>query len=300
MIPPTTHARDVEAPIPFSQQVSGIQRSWKAEAKALGRLATAVGPLTKPALDEDLAKLEEALAKVGKKVQAIPEVEKRGRAFLKEVEAEIERRRAYMRDNLARELRDSCVEAGLEMKVLRKEEPVEVRIPPFAVVIDRTKGKAEIRFARHPLASCAAEADAIVETHRKLVEDMKKGFDAARFFEACHTAWLAARASGQEGIGDRVEIRDFLPYLALQFQPRAFRVEPTQKNFRGYSRGLFAFDLLQLRNAGGLSRGDLRLNLGVATGTSATKKNRALFVENEHGDGEYKLTVFFTRKDGSR
>ena len=42
------------------------------------------------------------------------------------------------------------------------------------------------------------------------------------------------------------------------------------------------------------------MNLGVATGTTATKRNRALFLEDEHGDGEFKLTVFFTRAEARR
>ena len=41
------------------------------------------------------------------------------------------------------------------------------------------------------------------------------------------------------------------------------------------------------------------MNLGVATGTSATQKQRVLFVEDEEGEGEFKLTVFFTRAEES-
>ena len=115
--------------------------------------------------------------------------------------------------------------------------------------------------------------------------------------DACLRAWRAARGAGGSGAGDRVELLDFLPYFVLQRQSPAFKAEPTERNFRGYSRARFAFDVLRLRNEGGLSREGWRMNLGVATGTTATKKNRALFFENEHGDGEFKLTVFFTRAE---
>jgi hypothetical protein len=105
--------------------------------------------------------------------------------------------------------------------------------------------------------------------------------------------------AGSAGAGERVEITDFLPYLALQLQSAAFRVEPSANNYRGYSRARFAFDLMRLRDELGLSRDGWRLNLGVATGTTATKKNRALFCEDAFGDGEFKLTVFFTRAEGA-
>ena len=83
----------------------------------------------------------------------------------------------------------------------------------------------------------------------------------------------------------------------MQMQNRAFRVEPSVRNYRDYGRARFAFDMLQLRRQGGLVREGWRLNLGVATGTTASKKNRVIWFEDEHGEGEFKLTVFFTRQD---
>jgi len=290
----------VDPQIPFHQHVAEQQAAWKAEAKSLTQLATAVGPLTRESASADIASLEATLAKVAKKVNGLSAASERGPAFLKDVEAEIDRRKVYLRDNLSRELNQACAKAGIRMRVVRKDEPIEVRIPPFAVLIDRAKGKAEIHFARHRIDSCASDAGAIMKAHRGACEALQKGFSPAEFFTACRMAWLAARGAGKEGAGDRVEILDFLPYLALQMQSKAFAVEPSAKNFRGYSRARFAFDLHQLRSAGGLSQDGWRLNLGVATGTTATKKNRALFIEDENGNGEFKLTVFFTRTGNGR
>jgi len=39
------------------------------------------------------------------------------------------------------------------------------------------------------------------------------------------------------------------------------------------------------------------MNLGVATGTTASDKRRVLYLEDEAGNGEYKLTVFFTKEE---
>ena len=77
-----------------------------------------------------------------------------------------------------------------------------------------------------------------------------------------------------------------------------FRVEPTSENFKGYGRVRFAWDVLRLRRARMLTQGGLRMNLGVATGSTASQKKRVLYFEDEDGNGEYKLTLFFTRVEG--
>ena len=81
---------------------------------------------------------------------------------------------------------------------------------------------------------------------------------------------------------------------ATRKQSKKFQEEPVASNFRGYSRAQFAYDVLRLRKAGALTQAGKRINFGVATGTTATKKNRVLYMEDGEGKGEYKLTVYFT------
>lgn len=282
----------------IAQRVAQTQSAWKLEAKAMGKLATAFGPLTRPKVFQDLTKLPAILKKVEAKIRSLT-VADRGAQVLSEIRDELNERKRHMQERLAKDLAAECKAHGLELRVLSRDEPVEVRIPPFAVQIDRTKGKAVLRFARQPIATCEADATAILKAHGQALAAMRKGFRAEPFFDACLKAWRAACAAGNAGSRERVEILDFLPHLALQLQPAAFRVEPSERNYRGYSRARFAFDVLSLRSAGMLSREGWRMNLGVATGTTASKKNRTLFFEDEHGDGEFKLTVFFTRTEAS-
>lgn len=278
--------------------VAERQKAWKAEAKALTALATAFGPLAKARTYEDLDKLELTLAKVEAKVRRSP-AQSHGEALLEELRADVRARRKRMAEGLARELREACEARGLGLKVVRRDEPVEVRIAPFSVRIDREKGRAELGFAKLPLTECAAQAETILKEHERLAAALRKGFDPARFFEAVQRAWRAA-AAARGGGGERVEIVDLLPYLAVEFQSKAFRVEPRQANYKDYSRARFAFDLMQLREAGGLRQDGWRLNLGVASGTTGSKKDRSLFVEDAQGAGEYKLSVYFTREEPRR
>ncbi len=291
-----TNSDDVA--LPTAQRVAQTQSAWKVEAQALSKLATAFGPLTRPKIYQNLTKLPAILKKVEAKIRSLP-VADRGVAVLKEIRDELDERKRHMQERLAKDLAAACKAHDLELRVLSRDEPVEVRIPPFAVQIDRTKGHAELRFARQPIATCEADAAAIMNAHGHALAAMRKGFRAEPFFDACLRAWRAACGAGCAGNGERVEILDFLPHLALQLQPSAFRVEPSERNYRGYSRARFAFDVLSLRSAGMLRREGWRMNLGVATGTTATKKNRTIFFEDEKGDGEFKLTVFFTRAETS-
>lgn len=292
---PTTPA----PPLPLHARMAEIQAELRQEAKALTKLAIALGPLTKEKACTDLAKLPALIEKVAAKVAAIPGAAERGDEIVAGFRDAVVARKRLLRERLAAELREACAAKGLELRVVTREEPVEVRIPPLAVVIDRDKGTAELQFAKLALASVAATPDAILTLHESTIETLNRDWDPQRFFSACHRAWLAARGTGVGGAGDRVEILDFLPYLALQLQKPAFHREPTQKNFRDYSRARFAWDLLRLRREGLLTQDGQRLNLGVATGSTASQKRRVVWIEDEHGDGEYKLTVFFTPAGGA-
>lgn len=289
------------APAPdelVAESLAGLQE----EAEVLRKLTAALAPLARPTAHTDPTSLERALEKAAARVEELAGAPagllERARAVLDVARGTLEEQHRRLRERLAPELRAACEARGLGLRVLRREEPVELRIPPLGVVVDRAKGRAEIRFARTAIATCPADAQAIVETHAQALSELDgEPFDPAAFFDACHRAWRAARAS--TGGGERVEILDFLPFLALELQPAAFRVDPTPRNYRGYSRVRFAWDVLRLRRAAGFTREGLRLNLGVATGTTATQKKRVIWFEDEQGEGEFKLTVFFTRAEGS-
>jgi hypothetical protein len=197
--------------------------------------------------------------------------------LLKRVEDDLKERRKRLHENLAKDLVAACGLKNLDLRVIRREEPVEVRIPPFGVTIDRSKGLATLHFARKSLVECAANADDIVSAHQEAKRSFGGNFNGQAFFGACRKAWSAACGAGEAGTGERVELLDFLPYLAL-----------------------FAFDVMQLRNQSGFTQDGWRFNLGVATGTTASKKDRSIFFEDENGNGEFKLTVFFVREEASR
>ncbi|MEZ5976467.1 MAG: hypothetical protein R3E96_16985 [Planctomycetota bacterium] len=198
------------------------------------------------------------------------------------------------RKQLGQDLKTACSTAGLPLKVISREDPVELRIPPLAVRLDLESGRAEILFARQVLDQCPADVTEILACRARALAGLEGEFDAAAFFERCWNAYRAGLAATGGKLGDRLELLDFMAQMALQMQGRKFQIDPARENYRGYTRGQFAFDVNRLRLARGLQQGGKRINFGVATGTAATKKDRVIYMEDENGQGEYKLNVFFS------
>lgn len=266
-------------------------RSRLAAAKALIPLSSASVWSDAKRLGVALARAEQRLGADAIAAAGLDDLFRRSRDFVANAPVLIRR-------EVGVALQEACRARGLGFHVVSRDDPVEVRIPPLSVVIDFAKARADLRFARDTVATSTATADAILAAREKAVRALDGPFDPGEFFSRCRRAYLHAVAERGQRDGDRIEILDFLPHLALQHQTKRFRANPTAANFRSYGKAQFAFDVLRLGKTGALSCGGHRLNLGVATGTTASDKSRVVYVENELGEGEYKLTVYFTPSEG--
>jgi len=293
---------NVSAGPEVDDSIAGLQRglestveTLKTDAKDRTAMARELAKISKPGVLYNLKKLETTYNKLKGNLE-IDVVHRCG------VEPMLRSLAAYVHaapDRLRREvgigMKKACAEQGLEFRVVSKEEPIEVRIPPLSIVLDFKKSKAVLQYARDAVDQCNLHAEDIMKAYEKAVEALNRGFDPDDFFEKCRQAYLRVVRLDGLNPGDRVEILRFLPELAFLMQPKKFQENPIAKNYRPYSRARFAYDIHRLRQAGGLVRDGLRINLGVATGTTATKKRRVIYMEDPFGAGEYKLTVFFTK-----
>lgn len=280
---------------PLHDLVFDKQTELKRFAKVLSSMATLLGPLAKASTYVDAKKALAAVERAAEKIPTEMDGRSDGGELLALLKENLEQRIAKNEEGLGRDLGLICTARGLKMRVLSREEPVEIRIPPFGIVIDRKKGEARIQFAREVIERMPAEADAIMDGYDAALSRLDGPFDAETFLGHCLCAWQAARAA-TAAKGDRVEVTDFLPYLALQRQEQKFYRDPTQKSFRDYTRVQFAWDVMRLREARMFVCDGWRLNIGAASGTSASNKARVIFMEDENGQGEYKLTVYFSRE----
>ncbi len=202
-----------------------------------------------------------------------------------------------LRKELGKELKAECEKRGLKLLVVSRENPLELRIPPLSIIVELEKGRCEIRFAKDRIAECPMQGEKILKAWEGCMKRLDRPFDPGKFFDQCLAAY--SRILRLKGLppGSRIELSEFLPELAILLQPRSFLQNPKKENFRTYGKANFAYDVLRLKKANMLSKDGARMNFGVATGITAQKKGRVIYMEDEEGNGEYKLTIFFKKTE---
>ncbi|MFZ5479355.1 MAG: hypothetical protein ACOZNI_21505 [Myxococcota bacterium] len=267
--------------LPSSDTLLRASKALAAQSKALAALARAVSPPTPGSLAKALDSLERA-------------GEADAGAILRDGRAWLDAERAGRRERLATGLKSGCAEAGIELLVVSKE-PLELRLPPFAARVDVERDRAELCFGGLPVAESRADASGLLAAHRTAFAAIEgRGWDPAAQHRLLRRAWARLRAeTGQ----DWIELADVLPEVTLLRQPRAFRAEPVGKRFEPYPRASFVYDLWRLRRDRMLSVDGWRLSLGPATGGSTMDRQRVFFVEDDRGQGQWQLTVRFTKED---
>lgn len=267
----------------------------KDQAKELIAAARELAKVANSKIFYDVRKLESAFEKLGKKVDPAAARRHGIEPVLDSLAAYVASAPERLRRDLGRGLKQACEAEGLDFRVVSMEAPVEVRIPPVSILLDFKKGEAVFQFARDPIGKSRLVASDIVKTYHKTVDALNRGLTPDEFFEKCRVAYKRVLRFDGLKDGDRVELLRFLPEFAFLMQTKRFQENPTLKNFRPYSRARFAYDVYRLRQAKALVRNGIRINFGVATGTTATRKSRVIYMEDPFGAGEYKLTVFFSR-----
>lgn len=279
----------------MQERIEAVAAPLAEEGRRLAAAAKTLRAMAKPGVLKDLTKLEKEAAKAEQAFSSEEAAELGVDVLLAAVREYVAGAEERIRRGLGVELKGACERAGLGFRVVSREDPVEVRIPPLLLRLDFRRGQADLLFAREVVGSTRPEAAAILTAHQTACRKLDTAFVPEEFFDECISAYRAALAAAGQPFGDRLEILDFLPYLAIAKQSKRFRASPAKENFTPYGKGRLAFDVLRLRRAGVLSRNGFRINFGVATGTTATQKARVIYLEDEQGDGEYKLTIFFTQ-----
>ncbi len=179
----------------------------------------------------------------------------------------------------------------------RERHLLVVRILPFEVQLDAGAGEARLLFAEEVLATTALKADRILGAHGELRRSLDASFHSSRFFAACLTAYRQALAAKGGRFGERVELRDLMPLLALQMQPQTFRSSLEPRRYLPYTRGRFAYHIWKLRQAQALQQKDgqreVRMRMSLATGVSGSQPRRVVLLENEMGEGSRYLGIYF-------
>jgi hypothetical protein len=175
----------------------------------------------------------------------------------------------------ARELTEAARRDGVAPRLVA-ERPEEWRLGRLTAVIDRTRGIAQLRFARLPVGRAPAEPTGLMAAWRRVLERLTAAsIDPDALLGHLAGAYDALRARRSLPPGERVPLCDIADDVARAVGPRA------------YPRSQFAWDLVRLRAERRLVHDGRRIDLGVATGGAAIRRRTVVWIEDESGAGQY-------------
>lgn len=218
---------------------------------------------------------------------AVPSADELARA-----ERSLERAVADWRMGFLGRLSAAAEAAGVPLQRLTTDE---VRLGRATVSLALDKGQATVCYAREALETVAADPKAIVEAARRGVAALDDDRSPEVIFDALAGAYRALLGRRGSEPGARVELVDLLPELFLARQSKAFWNKQDPRKMTAVTRAQLAFDLDRLQRGRMLERNGARIVLGTATGGSAGKKDRVLFLETGGAGGQYYLTFALRR-----
>jgi hypothetical protein len=270
----------------FALQLEACENAARAAVRSVREVAKALAAGERAKALAALAKLEQ---------MQLPHSTVAGMVgtFAGELKQRFEDDAKRLRFHFARDLREAASAAGLEFAPLTSDPP-EFRVGLLTVAVDLARGAVSIRYARQELDKVSATAAEVVEGCRKAIQALEaRPFVAEACFKHLLAAYRVHLARTGQAMGARVELCDLLADMAFAQQGERFFESPQREHFVSYSRVQLAYDLARLRRAGRLAGEGLRLTLGSATAGTTKNKSRVLYLEDERGNGQYYLTLWF-------
>ena len=284
----------------LKEPVDELRGTLRSLSKRLKRQEKVTETLGAAVVSEDVAALQGALAGMDDELLDRLGLTERAAALADQARGRLSVLHADQRRALAHGLGSACDAGG---RVFRKltENPPEFLVAPFTVQIDLDTMEATLCYARQELRTVAARPDDILAAAKKSEEEFATRQEGPeQLFERLFAAYRAVLGRQRKTIGQRVELSDILPQLALARQGQRFLEDPRRESFASYPKARFLFDLSRLCAARLLEHRNLRLDLGTATGDSVRKKNRVFYIQGANGEGQYYLSLrFVTLEQGA-
>lgn len=203
-----------------------------------------------------------------------------------------------MRLSFVDALLEAAAKESLPTRKLGDQPPV-YDLGGMACTIDFDKEEARLGYAREAVARLPLDGERILEARQQALDKLTEAWPGKEaFFEAAWSAWRGRLGREGKPAGERVHIVDLLPELTLEYAERKLWRGKKQEGLRPMTRQELAFCLDRLAHEGGLQHGNLRLELGTATGGSTKDKKNVLFLEAGMGGGQYYLSLRFVPQPG--
>ncbi len=245
--------------------------------------------------DEDVNGLQAALASIDREVLTRLGLGDTADATIERARSTLKRLRQEQRRALAADLKAACEAAGRRYQRLG-DSPPELLIAPFTAVLDLESMQARVLYAREDLVTTRATAADIMKT----IEQQEKRLGQRQqppdeVLAQLYAAYLAVLGQIGGRLGDRIELLELLPLMAIAQQSARWLADPVQERYRSYTKARFLWDLARLRATRNLEHNGMRLDLGTATGDSTRRPARVFFIDDGAGQGQYYLSLRFVK-----
>lgn len=137
------------------------------------------------------------------------------------------------------------------------------------------RGEVQIFWGPELVQKVRLNTDEVATAIERFDKELKgRSWDPEAFFLNLRNAYKRVLTTAGKSGGERVSIVDVMNELVFLLQDEKFKIDPTKRNFRGYSRAFFGYDLYRLRKSGQAKE----LSLIVATFDATKYKEKVIFV----------------------
>ena len=271
----------------MTQDGVDLQQQVRDAHKSVAALEKALKDLSKPGHLEDLKKVHSLLGKLEKVTpQSLESLARNLSDYRRREEKERPLR-------FGRALKEAAEKEGVSFAPVTSDPPC-YRLGQFTVEPDFRKGTTSLCYARLEVGESTLAVDRVLLDYQKYLKALDQTeVSSEEFMQRLFTAYRKTLAAQRCRPGDRVELVDLLPELALLAQGPKFLKNPTKDHFKPYGRVRLAWDLARLRRDGVLECQGRRVTLGTATIGTTKKKDRVLYLEGPGGKGQYYLSLAF-------
>ncbi|HID92468.1 MAG TPA: hypothetical protein EYP60_00095 [bacterium (Candidatus Stahlbacteria)] len=264
------------------EELQKVQRN----SRVIQKLLTQYERLKKDAIS-NAYKLEDLWLKIDKATKDLPIESTKAKIieWLAVEKSELQKLKNEFQFHFGKQLEQTLKSKGME---LRGQYPT-LYTGLYKLVLTFEKGDVQIFWGPEFVKKVRLNPDEVASAIERFDKELKgRSWDPAVFFLNLRTAYKRVLTIASRSIGERVPIVDVMDELVFLMQDKKFRSDPTKRNFRGYSRAFFGYDLYRLRRSGQAKE----LSLIVATFDTTKYKEKVIFVpESEERGTRYAYLV---------
>lgn len=266
-----------------------IKRDLLAIQKGCKRLLTLFSRYTtmKKDLVMNVYKCEELILKIEKEITLHPidGVKERILDWVREERGSIEKAKEEFIFQFANGLSDLLKTKGFELK----GQYPNLYCGLYSIRLEFALGRVRIGWGPEHIGTSKLLPQEIVQFIERFERGLReRPFDPSDFASRLFEAYKRRLAIEGKEMGEKVSLVDLLNELVFLKQDKAFYQDPTKKNFKGYGRCMFGYDLYRLKKSNKM--GPIRLY--TATFDATRFKDKVIFVPEGKGGTRYGYISF--------